>query len=237
MPKIADAIKPVDTRNMDPVNLAEGSGTPPLPSDQEQRNPFLRSPLPSINSSPDSLRQFYGPGIPQFRVMPPPTPSVQAIKGDTGAQGAQGPAGSAATSKSNGVQQQIIPVTTASIANNATANGNVHLGYEFTVYKVTVSAACRVRIYTTSAGRTADASRTVYFPPDVFNQHGVILDVIIDSSMVVSLGPLPVTWVCSPEAPGFDGSQYQTGDIAYAITNLSGSTTPITVTFYIYRES
>lgn len=236
MSTLSEATNPANARNLQPVDFGMADKGPPPEDATPQRNPFLRSPMPSINASPDSLRQFYGNGIPQFRVMPPPTASIQAVKGDTGAQGVQGPTAPALTVKGSGVQQQTIPVTTASIANNATANGNVHLGYDFTVYKVMVSAACRVRIYTTSAGRTADANRTVYFPPDVFNQHGVILDVIVDSSMVTSLGPLPITWVCAPEASGYDGSQYQTGDIAYAITNLSGSTTPITVTFYIYRE-
>lgn len=34
------------------------------------RSMFLRSPLPYIPSSPDNLRQFYKPGIPQTRINP-----------------------------------------------------------------------------------------------------------------------------------------------------------------------
>lgn len=36
------------------------------------RNPFLRCPIPQVSGTqPDSLRQFYQSGIPQYRIVPP----------------------------------------------------------------------------------------------------------------------------------------------------------------------
>jgi hypothetical protein len=45
---------------------------PPLPIVTPGLNPILRCPMPILSTSPsDNLRQFYGPGIPQYRFLPP----------------------------------------------------------------------------------------------------------------------------------------------------------------------
>lgn len=232
MSNLTDATRAIDTSTMHPVETVEGNSSPPLTDPAIQLNPFLRSPMPSINSSPDSLRQFYGPSIPQFRVMPPPLSSVQSIKGDSGEAGPAGPVGPAGRAHGT-VQQLTITATTGSLTDGAIGTGTVHLGYEFTIFAVKVTTACRVRLYSSSAAATADASRTIYVGPPVASSHGVLFDLVVDGTM----GSFPFTWLCSPEASGFDGETFPTGDIQYAITNLSGVTATISASFSIYQES
>jgi hypothetical protein len=49
---------------------ATANPTPPLSDNFAMMNQFLRCPLPPIHSNPDSLRQFYRGGVPQYRLIP-----------------------------------------------------------------------------------------------------------------------------------------------------------------------
>jgi hypothetical protein len=110
--------------------------------------------------------------------------------------------------------------TTASLANNATENDTVALGKSFLLLKVTADRACRVRLYTTAAYRTADASR----PPgtDPTGEHGVIVDLVFVGAETLDLGPL-VLGTCLESSV--------TTSIPYAIENRSGSTSTVTIDF------
>ena len=223
----------VDTSDLKPISFGKVTeAAPPIHVPIDEKNPFLRSPMPRIDAAPDSLRQFYSGGIPQFRVMPPPVAAVSGIKGEKGDTGPQGSPGTPAKSTGGGAKRVTIPLTTASIANNASATGTVPLGRSFIIIEVKASAACRIRLYSTAAARTADASRPSLTSPILYTEHGVIIDLVLDSS----LAPFPVTWICSPEAPGSDAEDSPVGDISYSVTNLSGSTQSFTITFTVLVE-
>jgi len=122
-------------------------------------------------------------------------------------------------------------VTTASLAAGAYQTGTLTMAKSFFSFKVVVSSAARVRLYSTAAARTADLSRSNQTPPVPGTQHGVICDLYLDTSD-------KWTWICSPQFPGSNGDSTQSTTIYYAITNIGTVSTAITATVtYVPTES
>ena len=99
----------------------------------------------------------------------------------------------------------------------------------FTAYKVTVNHPTRIRLYSTAAARTADASRPNSIPPTPGSQHGVIADLYLDESG-------KFTWICSPAIIGANADGSQITSIYAAITNLDSVSRAITVTIYFVAQ-
>jgi len=112
--------------------------------------------------------------------------------------------------------------TTSSIANNTSANLDItgHKGYF--LYKIQTSAAAWVRIYSDSASRTSDNSRTEGNDPTPGS--GVIAEAITTGAQTI---------LVSPGAIGFNNETPVTTTIPCAVTNKSGSTQTITVTLTV----
>lgn len=128
----------------------------------------------------------------------------------------QGVAGSAvAPARANAT------LTTASLANNATETGTVALGKSFALIKASADRACRVRLYGTAAQRTADASRAAGTDPT--GEHGVVCDLVFTSgNLALDLAPM-VFGACQESTVS--------ADIPYSVTNTSGATSAVQVTF------
>jgi hypothetical protein len=124
-----------------------------------------------------------------------------------------------------------VAVTTASLASGAIENDSLTMAKMFTAFKVVVSGPARVRLYATSAARTADASRGNTVPPTPGTQHGVLADLYLDTAD-------KYTWMCSPIIPGANNDSPQVATIYAAITNLSTGSAAITVTIsYVPQET
>lgn len=108
-----------------------------------------------------------------------------------------------------------VSVTTASLADNATANGTIALGKLVTLHIITLSRAGWLRLYCTAAARTDDAARTSDLDP--IPGRGVIGEVIVDDVT----GP---TILLGPKFFASNGDDPVVSDIYYAYTNLSGET-------------
>lgn len=111
-----------------------------------------------------------------------------------------------------------VPLTTSSLADNASQTTTMDLGSAFTLLHVTTSHAARVRVYQSVAHRTADASRAVGVMPApgsglIFEDDGSAAS---NYSTVVPGGLL-------------DG----VASAPVAITNRSGATRAITVTLEV----
>jgi hypothetical protein len=113
-----------------------------------------------------------------------------------------------------------VTVTTASLADGATQTGVITLGKSSLILKFTASCACRIRLYSTSAYRTADAAR----PPgtDPTGEHGVMLDIVLPAGNS--------TWDLSPLAAVTNDDAPPISDIYYAIQNKSGAAAAVTAT-------
>lgn len=124
----------------------------------------------------------------------------------------------------------IATFTTSTLANGATANGTVAMAKTAALLHVAVSQAARLRLYINSAARTADASRSNQTPPVPGTQHGVLVDLYLDTGD-------KFTWQMSPLAVLYNWDATQSSNIYYAVTNL-GNTAAITVSLtYVPMES
>jgi len=125
------------------------------------------------------------------------------------------------------IARNTVTVTTTSLADNATFTGTISLAKTYTLLKITTNIPARVRIYDTVANRSADLSRPVGTPHA--ENSGLILE------YVTTLGILSAT--LSPLVDGTSLETTPTSNIPISITNLSGSTDTVTVTFtYIPLE-
>jgi hypothetical protein len=116
--------------------------------------------------------------------------------------------------------------TTGSLANNASESDDETLAKACQAYSITTDRAARVRAYSTSAHRTADAARAAGTDPT--GNHGCLLDVVTTGAMLtVDLSPVV-------DLVNMDGTPATT--IYFAITNVSGSTSTVQVSI-TYRKS
>lgn len=112
-----------------------------------------------------------------------------------------------------------LAANTTSLANNAHGNIDLAAYKSYALYKISTSAASWVRLYTTSAARSQDVTRTSGQDPAY--SAGVIAEVITTGANTV---------VIAPAAFGFNDESTPTSTIPIAVTNLSGNTGVITVT-------
>jgi len=117
-----------------------------------------------------------------------------------------------------------LPVTSGTLSSGATANLTI-TGYKtYAILRINVNAAAWVRVYTSTAARTADSSRLQ--TQDPLPGIGVIAEVITAGSALQLI---------SPGTIGFSSESPATTSIPIAVTNLSGSTASITVTLTIVQ--
>ena len=111
-------------------------------------------------------------------------------------------------------------ISTGSIANSATFTGNVTLAKGYAIYKVTTSTNAWVRLYSNTVTQSADSSRSMFNDPQP--GAGVMVEIISTGANVV---------LVSPAAVGWNDSSPVSNSIPVSITNLSGTSSDITVTF------
>lgn len=115
-------------------------------------------------------------------------------------------------------------VTTSSIANLASANATVTGFKGYALLSIQTSAAAWVTVYTSSAARTADASRAI--TDDPVPGSGVIAEVITTGAQ---------TQIFTPGVFGYNDEASPTTDIQIKVVNRSGSSAAITVTLKLLQ--
>lgn len=115
--------------------------------------------------------------------------------------------------------------TSGSIASGITDNSTLTVAPGWRAFNATTDRAARIRIYDTSAHRTADASRAVGTDPT--GNHGLLFE------LVTTVGQLSYTLTPAVDFASSDGSS----TYYVAVTNLSGLTATVTTTYsYIRTE-
>ena len=94
----------------------------------------------------------------------------------------------------------------------------------YMLQKVETSVASRVRLYTDSASRTADASRAEGTDPT--SDSGLIAEVITTGSQAILI---------SPGAFGFNDESTPTTTIPCRVTNKSGGASTVEVTLQVLQ--
>lgn len=118
--------------------------------------------------------------------------------------------------------------TTTSLAPGAQEIGLINLAPGYRIYKVQLSRQARARLYDTTAHRTADLSRPKSTPIDEGSDHGLMLEVALET------GALTRTL-----SPVVDGVNFETGDgVPITVDNLDSSSGTVTVTVtYVKSET
>ena len=110
--------------------------------------------------------------------------------------------------------------TTASLGNNGVAYPNITDAYKsYLLLKIQVDRAAWVRVYTSSAARSADANRSIDVDPAPGS--GVLAEIITTGAQ---------TQVLTPTVIGFNDDSTPVDTIYLAVTNRSGTTGTVTVT-------
>jgi len=118
-----------------------------------------------------------------------------------------------------------VSTSTAALANLNTATATV-IGFKsYALSKLSTSVAAWVRIYSDSAGQTADASRLQTADP--LPGSGVIAEVITTPGSLVQK--------ITPGVIGVNLDDSVNSNIYITVTNLSGTTTPVTVSLTILQ--
>ena len=124
-----------------------------------------------------------------------------------------------ATGGSTVPQIQDLSGTTASLADDASAELNI-TGYKaYSLFKITTDAGAWVRVYVDDASRDADTTRSEGQDPSPGS--GVIAEVRTSGAESILI---------SPGIMGFNNDNPRTDNIYLAVTNRSGAATTITVT-------
>ena len=127
--------------------------------------------------------------------------------------------GTDATGGGGGATRGVLVGNTASIPTGTTGNITI-TGYKaYALFKIQVDGAAWVRIYTSTAARTADSGRLEGTDPTPGS--GVIAEVITTGADTI---------VISPGTIGFSNESSPSTDIVLAVTNKSGSTRVTAVT-------
>ena len=127
--------------------------------------------------------------------------------------------GITATGGSSVPQIQDLTGTTASLADDATAELNI-TGYKaYSLFKIEVDAAAWVRVYTDDTSRDADQTRSEGADPSPGS--GVIAEVRTTTAESILI---------TPGIMGFNNDSPRTTTIYLSVTNRSGGTSTVTVT-------
>lgn len=111
-------------------------------------------------------------------------------------------------------------VTTNNLGNNGTDYPNITSAYKsYLLFKIEVDRASWVRIYTSSAARSADTTRSIDVDPAPGS--GVLAEIITTGAQ---------TQVLTPAVIGFNDDATPTDTIYLAVTNRSGTSGTVTVT-------
>lgn len=107
--------------------------------------------------------------------------------------------------------RQDAEIETAALADEAEEAGTVDLGFVSVISEMSADKECRVRLYRTTEYRDADAARPIGTDPE--GDHGLIVECVFTGAESLN---------AKQAAIATDDEDPRTGEIAYAVQNLTG---------------
>lgn len=96
--------------------------------------------------------------------------------------------------------RQTLMIDPGNIPAGASVNATLLSGPSARLLRVAATAACRVRVYSTAAKRTADASRNIGVDPT--GDHGLYLEAVFTAALLsLDLSPQPIASAMDTGAP------------------------------------
>ncbi len=118
-----------------------------------------------------------------------------------------------------------VSTTTGTLSNNGSAYPDISgAAKSYLLYAIETDRAAWVRVYTTSAARSADASRDIDVDPTPGS--GVLAEVITNQATTIEM---------TPATMGFNMDSTPAETIYLAVTNVSGSSATVNVTLTILK--
>jgi len=192
MPPLASTLRSSPLPGFVPVQALPQPAVPapvglPGESSSFTANRFIRSPLPPINSNPDTLRQFDDgdTGVPRRRLLP--LPQITSAGGSTTTNTTVvSPASGGGSSSTTGLTtvtlnyvSPLLNVGSASIQSLNVASKSYQL------ISATANGACEIRIYGSAAAQASDFGRATYAPLAAELNNNMVTDVVFDTSPYV----------------------------------------------------
>ena len=231
MPTLEEATRTIDRSGLKRVEpqrtVVYVLPQPPYPADP---NPMATSPLPPIQASPDSLRQFYLDGVvPQNRLLTP-LPLGQVPVGAPPTNTLVINNSSSAPKSTLGTIQQTA-LTTPNLLPLQSYLTTINTSRTFLPIKLTSSAQARIQLYATAAAQLTDSSRPSTTSVGPGTMQGVFFDVTLDTS--------PFSWLLSFATLCANGDEPQKPLAYVTITNINPlASVPITVSMsYLILEA
>lgn len=116
--------------------------------------------------------------------------------------------------------RETVAVTTASLGAGIEATGTIALATGYRLVKVQTNVPARVRLYGSVAQATADKSRALGTDP--YGDHGLMLEYVTTSDALSA--------TLSPTVDGYSTEAAPTKNIPYALQNMSGVSSALTLT-------
>lgn len=210
---------------VEPPQSARGAAFSQL---EPVRNTVMRCPLPPVQVTPDSLRQFYmGGQVPQMRLLTPPS-NITGSSGGTVISTTNITTASTSSSSSVSLAATSASFTTPTINPNAYYSGSVLLAKSFQLLSIAANAPCEIRMYGSQAEQLIDAGRSLDQAPSAGVWQNIITDVALDSS--------PYIFYCQ-NRNGANADSPQTSLIYITVFNIGTVSQQITASFqYVALE-
>lgn len=234
MPSLSEALQ-TNTEGYSPVpSEAYNQPTISVPTNDLQPgyNTMIRCPLPPIfQAAPDSLSQFYLNGkVPQTRLLSALiNANTSGGSGGTVNESVLISGGVGPTPPPQTLAEQTVIITTVLAPNQQFVSSLNSIGHSFQLLSVASTSPARVQLYGTASAQTNDLARLIDQPVPAGVTQNIITDVVLDTN--------PLQWFFQNRI-GANGDAPQKTVLYITVTNLTGATTPVTVTLqYVPLES
>ena len=188
MPSLADTLRSTSLPGFTPVQALPQPAVPapvglPGESSSFTVNRFIRSPLPPINATVDTLRQFDDgdTGVPRRRVLPLPqvtSTGGSTVTNTTVTQSAQSGSSTAVTGLTAKTLNYVSPLLLVGAA--AVQSLNV-ASKSYQLISATANGPCEIRIYGSAAAQAADFGRATYAPLAAELNNNIVTDIVFDT--------------------------------------------------------
>ena len=192
MPSLRDTLRSNPLPGFTPVQALPQPAVPapvglPGESSSFTVNRFIRSPLPPINATVDTLRQFDDgdTGVPRRRVLP--LPQVTSTGGSTVTNTTVTQSVSSGSSTSvTGITAKTLTYVSPLLNVGAAAVQALNVASKsYQLISVTANGACEIRIYGSAAAQAADFGRVTYAPLAAELGNNMVTDIVFDTSPYV----------------------------------------------------
>jgi hypothetical protein len=223
MPALNETIRGESLPGYGPVPTLPAPPIPPsstIPLKGQNRN--LRSPLPPIASSYDSVRQFNEVGeTPRFRNMPLPLSMTSGGGSVTNITQVTSTSGGGSSSSTVSLAAKSVLLSTPVIAAGNQLLTTVTMARSFQLLSIVASLPCGVRLYGSSTAQSLDAIRGIDDPVAAEVGQGIITDLVFDTS--------PFSWGWQDRI-GANNDTTQTTTIYITVLNNQAVSQAVTVT-------